>query len=379
LLQLAVPGRGTTSAPEWRRPEQALQQVGLGRATTSALPGADHTVRVLDAPRPTGDCFVIAPSGPLSGAVRAGGAKNSVLKLLAACLLAEGRHVLHNVPRIVDVDIMADMLGPWGSRCTGLRTSAGSWWSTPRRGCGRRRPTSWWTRCVRPSSSSGPCWPAVAEPASPCPVVTTSARGRSTCTSRASLPWAPPSTPSTAPSKVSCTAAGRARRPRGARLRGGRIVLEYPSHTVTDNLLMAAVLAEGTTVIENAAREPEVVDLACYLQAMGARITGAGTSRLEVEGVAALCPAEHHVVPDRVVAATLIAAVGLAGGDIEITDARPEHMDMLLRKVQDMGVEVTLTSSGVRVRGKGRLHSVDVATLPYPVSPPTTSRSWSPC
>jgi UDP-N-acetylglucosamine 1-carboxyvinyltransferase len=153
-----------------------------------------------------------------------------------------------------------------------------------------------------------------------------------------------------------------------ARLVGTRVVLEYPSHTATDNLLMAAVLAKGTTVIENAAREPEVADLAAFLSKMGARVTGAGTSHLVVEGVEELHPAAepHRVIPDRVVAATFLAAVGLAGGEIVVEDARPEHMDMLLRKMTAMGVESEPTPDGLLAACDRRLHSVDVATLPYP-------------
>ena len=112
----------------------------------------------------------------------------------------------------------------------------------------------------------------------------------------------------------------------------GRVVLEYPSHTATDNLLMAAVLAKGTTVIENAAREPEVCDLAAFLNAMGAASRGAGTSRIEVEGVEELRPGRPHGDPDRVVAATYLAAVGLAGGEVVVEDARVDHMEMLRAK-----------------------------------------------
>ncbi len=152
------------------------------------------------------------------------------------------------------------------------------------------------------------------------------------------------------------------------RLVGQRIVFEYPSHTATDNVLMAAVLAKGTTVIENAAREPEVSDLAAFLTQMGARIRGAGTSHIEVEGVDELRPAPgpHRVIPDRVVAATLLAAVAMAGGEVVIEDARPDHMDMVLRKMGEIGVVVTEDPEGLRVASSGRLHSVDVATLPYP-------------
>jgi UDP-N-acetylglucosamine 1-carboxyvinyltransferase len=152
----------------------------------------------------------------------------------------------------------------------------------------------------------------------------------------------------------------------GGRLVGNRVVFEYPSHTATDNLLMAAVTAKGTTILENAAREPEVADLAEFLSAMGARITGAGTSRIEVEGVEELHPTTHRVIPDRVVAATFFAAVGLAGGDVVVVDARANHMDMLLRKLGEMGVQISQTPEGLRAQSDGRLRSVDISTLPYP-------------
>jgi UDP-N-acetylglucosamine 1-carboxyvinyltransferase len=152
----------------------------------------------------------------------------------------------------------------------------------------------------------------------------------------------------------------------GGRLVGTRVVLEYPSHTATDNLLMAAVLAKGTTVIENAAKEPEVADLAAMLCDMGAVVRGAGTSRIEVEGVDELHPTHHAVVPDRVVAATFLAAVGIAGGEVTIADARPDHMEMLLRKVDQMGVVTDMGPHGLRARARGRLVAADVATLPYP-------------
>jgi UDP-N-acetylglucosamine 1-carboxyvinyltransferase len=152
----------------------------------------------------------------------------------------------------------------------------------------------------------------------------------------------------------------------GGRLVGTRVVLEYPSHTATDNLLMAAVLAKGTTVIENAAKEPEVSDLADMLCAMGAVVRGAGSSHLEIEGVDELSPVRHTVVPDRVVAATYLAAAGITRGDVTIADARPEHMEMLLRKVNQMGVTTEMGPQGLRATAKDRLVAADVATLPYP-------------
>ena len=147
---------------------------------------------------------------------------------------------------------------------------------------------------------------------------------------------------------------------------GARIVLEFPSHTATDNLLMAAVLAKGTTVIENAAREPEVADLAAMLNRMGANVVGAGTSTIEVQGVDELHAVEHTVIPDRIEAATWVAAVGIAGGEVTIEGARSDHMDMVIQKMADMGVRVSPSSSGLWASSSGRLRSTDVATLPYP-------------
>jgi UDP-N-acetylglucosamine 1-carboxyvinyltransferase len=155
---------------------------------------------------------------------------------------------------------------------------------------------------------------------------------------------------------------------RAEQLTGARILLEFPTVTGTENLLLAAVLAKGTTVIDNAAREPELADLAAFLNRMGARIVGAGSSTIEVEGVtpADLSPVEHDVIPDRVEAATFLTAVALAGGEITVEGARDDHMDLLIAKIGDMGVRISPTSSGLWVQATGRLRSIDVATLPYP-------------
>ena len=133
---------------------------------------------------------------------------------------------------------------------------------------------------------------------------------------------------------------------RADRLVGARIVLDFPSHTATDNVLMAAVLAKGTSVIENAAREPEVQDLAAFLTSMGARIQGAGTSTIEIEGVDHLHPADHVCIPDRIEAATFLIAAAIAGGEVRVRGAGAEHMDMLLEKLVAMGAEIERASDG---------------------------------
>jgi UDP-N-acetylglucosamine 1-carboxyvinyltransferase len=152
------------------------------------------------------------------------------------------------------------------------------------------------------------------------------------------------------------------------RLHGAEITLEFPSVGATENILTAAVFAKGTTVLDNAAREPEITDLATMLVSMGADIEGIGSGTLVIHGVEIgnLHSADHRVVPDRVQAATYMSAVGVAGGEVKVIDAVGEHMDMLLKRFTDMGMRITPVEDGVIAEASGRLKSIDVATLPYP-------------
>jgi UDP-N-acetylglucosamine 1-carboxyvinyltransferase len=147
---------------------------------------------------------------------------------------------------------------------------------------------------------------------------------------------------------------------------GARVVLEFPSVGATETVLTAAVLAKGQTVIENAAREPEVRDLAAFLTKMGARIEGAGTSTIEIEGVDELAPVEHTIIGDRIEAGTLLFACVAAGGDITVEGIGIEPLEMIARKLGEMGAEVSPTPDGVRVRRERVLTAVDVQTLPFP-------------
>jgi len=153
---------------------------------------------------------------------------------------------------------------------------------------------------------------------------------------------------------------------RADHLTGAPILLEFPSVGATENALMAAVLAKGTTVIDNAAREPEIADLAAFLNRMGAKVLGGGSSTLHVEGVEELHSVEHTVIPDRVEAATFLAALGIAGGELMMEGARADHMDMLIAKLGDMGMRISPDSSGLWAMAPRPLRAVDVATLPYP-------------
>lgn len=147
---------------------------------------------------------------------------------------------------------------------------------------------------------------------------------------------------------------------------GARHVLDFPSVGATENLILAGALAAGTTVIENAAREPEIADLASTLNRMGGRVIGAGSSTIEVEGVDELEPVESVIVPDRVEAGTFLMACGIAGGEITLESARIEHLEMVVVKLGEMGVKVSPTAEGLWARADDRPRAVDVATLPYP-------------
>ena len=154
------------------------------------------------------------------------------------------------------------------------------------------------------------------------------------------------------------------------RLMGAHIYMDFPSVGATQNIMMAATLAQGTTVIENAAREPEIVDLALLLNKMGAKVRGAGTENIIIIGVEKLHGAEHNVVQDRIEAGTFMVAAAMTGGDLLIEDAIWEHNRPLLSKMQEMGVEVTEEDEGIRVRSDvSKLKAVSVKTLPYPGFP----------
>ena len=152
-------------------------------------------------------------------------------------------------------------------------------------------------------------------------------------------------------------------------LRGARIYLYFPSVGATEHLMMVATLAAGTTTIEQAAREPEVVDLARVLNAMGAKISGAGEDIITIEGVPALHGVDHTIIPDRIEAGTFMMAAAVTGGDVYVRGARADHLQAVTLKLREAGVELQEDSEGIRVVGSGRLRSVDVKTMPYPGFP----------
>jgi len=153
------------------------------------------------------------------------------------------------------------------------------------------------------------------------------------------------------------------------RLKGANVYLDFPSVGATENIMTAASLAEGTTVIENAAKEPEIVDLANFINSMGGRVIGAGTNTIRIEGVDTLYGVEHHIIPDRIEAGTFMVAAAITKGDVVIENAVPEHMTALIAKMREMGVEITELDEGIRVRVPQTLKAVDIKTMPHPGFP----------
>ena len=296
--------------------------------------------------------FLVQGSGPLNGVVPIGGAKNSALKLMAASLLAEGSTSLLNVPDIADVAIMGELLEAMGVQVerVGNRIDI----DVP----AKLDPVAPYSLVERMRASIVVLGPLLAR------------LGRA----RVAMPGGddfgsrPIDMHLQGLEQLGATFSHEHGDITGKadRLVGAEVLLEFPSVGATENLMMAAVLARGTTIIENAAREPEITDLANFLSQMGATIDGLGTSRLTVEGVEVLRPTTYTVIPDRVEAATFLSAVAVCGGELLLKGARSDHMEMLIRKLEEMGMSLAAEPSGLRVEARNRLRAVDISTLPYP-------------
>lgn len=153
------------------------------------------------------------------------------------------------------------------------------------------------------------------------------------------------------------------------RLKGAKIYLDFPSVGATENIMMAATLAEGTTIMENVAKEPEIVDLANFLNSMGAKVRGAGTGTLRIEGVSELHGCKHDIIPDRIEAGTFMVAAAITGGDVIVEGAVPEHSSSLIAKMEEMGVKFEEVENGLRVIGPEKLKAIDIKTMPHPGFP----------
>jgi UDP-N-acetylglucosamine 1-carboxyvinyltransferase len=299
------------------------------------------------------DRFRIHGGARLVGEVHVGGAKNSVLKLMAASLLAVGKTTIANVPAIADVEIMSDLLRRLG--CTVTHEGALLTIDVP--ATPSHRADYDLVRKMRASINVlGPLVARIglAEVALP---------GGDAIGSRG-LDFHIKGLESLGAKAHVEHGYVIAEAPQG--LTGAAISLDFPSVGATENLMTAAVLAHGVTTIENAAREPDLVDLGEFLIAMGAKIEGLGSPVITITGVKELTPAHHVTVADRIIAGTWAFAAAMTQGDITIHGARVDHMEVMLEKLASAGAIITSTADGVRVKMEQRPSAVDVATLPYP-------------
>ena len=290
----------------------------------------------------------------LQGEVRISGAKNAALPVLASALLVDGWNTFHNIPDLEDIKTIRSLLASFGVKSEGGRTlgvNAGAI-----------------TNCeasydlVRKMRASvlvlGPLVARMGE-------------------ARVSLPGgcAIGARPVNLHVKALREMGAEVElkdgyiEARASRLKGATIYFDIPTVTGTENIMMAATLAEGTTVLKNAAREPEIVNLAETLTGMGARIRGAGTDVITVEGVKALHPVEARVIPDRIETGTFIIAAGMTNGDIRILDCEPRDIEALTAKLREAGMEIKLEDDCLRATGKAKVKSVDVKTMPHPGFP----------
>jgi UDP-N-acetylglucosamine 1-carboxyvinyltransferase len=301
--------------------------------------------------------LIISDTKPLKGNVRISGAKNSVLPIIAAALLADGSSLIDEIPYLNDVRIMCDLVKSLGASIT----------------------------LSNDQSRLEVCCSSLTNTTAPYELVNKM---------RASFLVAGPLLARTGHVRISLpggcaigsrpidlhlkgfTALGASitqghgyieARMKG-RLTGGKVYLDFPSVGATENIMMAATLAQGYTVIENAAIEPEIVDLATYLISMGAEIKGAGTDTIKIHGVSDLKAASHTIIPDRIEAGTFMVAAAITGGDVVVENVVTDHLKPVTAKLREAGVEVSEELTSIRVRGS-RVNAVDIKTHPYPGFP----------
>lgn len=303
------------------------------------------------------DIFEIEGGAPLTGTIATSGSKNSALPALAACLLTEEEVILEGIPRVRDIHTMEKLLAHTGAEVV---ERDGMVSVTARR---IERPEAPYevVKTMRASS-----------------LVLGPLAGR-TGRARVSMPGgcaigARPINLHVAGLEhlgaVTHQSHGYIEARAESGLRGAHVKFERITVTGTEDIMMAATLAQGETILENAAREPEVVDLAELLIKMGARIEGAGTSTIRIQGVSRLHGTRHRIIPDRIEAGTFLIAGAITGGDLRVTHCEPAHLEALLGAMKAAGVELTIESPGaIRVRGLGSLRSVDITTEEHPGFP----------
>lgn len=301
--------------------------------------------------------LIISEGRPLSGRVHVSGAKNSVLPIIAASLLTDGKSVIEEIPYLNDVKIMCDLVQSLGANITlsdkqdKLEISCSSLSNT----------TAPYELVNKMRASFLVAGPLLARAG----YVRISLPGGCAIGSR---PVDLHLKGFMALGAVITQGHGYIEAKMNGRLKGGKVYLDFPSVGATENIMMAASLADGMTIIENAAIEPEIVDLATFLTSMGADIKGAGTDTIKISGVRGLKAANHSIIPDRIEAGTYMVAAAITGGDVTVENVVTDHLKPVTAKLREAGVEVSEELTSIRVRRKD-LQAVDIKTHPYPGFP----------
>jgi UDP-N-acetylglucosamine 1-carboxyvinyltransferase len=300
------------------------------------------------------DKIVIKGGEPLHGDVQISGAKNAALPVLASALLTSGENTFHNIPDLVDIKTIKKLLKSMGVQIEGNETCK----------VGAEKITS----CDAPydlvktmRASVLVLGPLVARMG----------------VARVSLPGgcAIGARPVNLHIKALQDMGAHVELNNGyieakaKRLKGADIYFDIPTVTGTENIMMAATLAHGTTVLNNAAREPEIINLAEVLRGMGAKISGAGTDVISITGVTSLQPVEATIIPDRIEAGTFMIAAGMTRGEVNVMGCNPQHLEALINKLRDTGMKINPIAGGLKVSAGKKIHSVDVKTLPHPGFP----------
>jgi UDP-N-acetylglucosamine 1-carboxyvinyltransferase len=291
----------------------------------------------------------------LSGEVHISGAKNSALKLMAASLLVPGEIVLERVPRIRDVELMAEVLERLGAEVS----FTGSTLKIDSSGeLSEETPYELVTKMRASIQVLGP-------------LLARLGRARVAMPGGDAIGSRPIDLHLQGLERMGAKFVTEHGYVEGTcdRLHGTAVLLEFPSVGATENLIMAGVLAEGTTAIENAAREPEILDMVTFLNKCGAEIQGAGTPSIEIRGVDALSPARHEIIPDRIEAGTYAIGAAASKGEVRLVDMRPDHIELALQKLEEAGAEVSRGDGEVRVAMSSRGRALDLVTLPHPGFP----------
>jgi len=302
------------------------------------------------------ECMVIQGGRRLAGEVRISGAKNAALPILAATLLGKGTCTMTNIPTVRDVVTMSKVLTHLGASVE----AEGDRYTVSLEAITSREAPYDLVKTMRASVMVlGPLVARWGEAVVALP-------------GGCAIGARPINLHLAALEKMGAEIRiehGNVHAQVRGRLQGARIYFDLQTVTGTENVMMAACLAEGTTVLENAAREPEISDLANFLSKRGARISGAGTDVITIEGVPELRGADHEIVPDRIETGTYLVAGAITGGEVRVARCRPDHCEALLAKLREAGAELKVEKEAIQVRAGGKLRAVDLKTLPYPGFP----------